>query len=104
MNAPAYRRLAEQVGLAPLDAPRVSPPRLAHAKGSTSTPDRLLNPVDGIPPPLMPPSFGMMPPAPYEFAANGGVYMPYTAAPPAFDIPPEPHARSVYAHGAPPPL
>ncbi|KAI3626220.1 hypothetical protein CBS9595_001581 [Malassezia furfur] len=104
VNAPAYRRLAEQVGLAPLDAPRVSPPRLAHAKGSASTPDRLLNPMDGIPPPLMPPSFGMMPPAPYEFAANGGMYVPYTAAPPAFDIPPEPHARSLYAHGAPPPL
>ena len=93
VGAPAYRRLAEQVGLVPRDGMHPSPHKM-------ETPERLMHSSDGIPP-MMPPSYGMMPPAPYAIVPNGAVYMPY-ATPPLFDIQPESARRSVYAHDTPP--
>lgn len=98
VGAPAYRRLAEQVGLALPDTARMSPTHLR--VGKTEGPERpaLMNPVDGIPP-ILPPSYG---PTGGDGARFGVSTMPYAGPP--FDIHgPDAAPRGALAPGAPPP-
>ncbi|WFD42529.1 hypothetical protein MPSI1_001174 [Malassezia psittaci] len=82
-NAPAYRRLAEQVGLAPSSPPagiaRCSPPSDKTGKIANAA-------MDSIPPAMMLSSYGIYPNTPYSFETNGPMYMTYAPAMPSFDI------------------